>query len=50
VFNASGAVLARQDYGPFGQEILAATGMSPERFSGQTVDNEIQQAYLHARQ
>jgi RHS repeat-associated protein len=50
VFNASGAVLARQDYGPFGQEILSASGMSPERFGGQTADSEVQQAYFHARQ
>jgi RHS repeat-associated protein len=50
VFNASGAVVARQDYGPFGQEILAAPGMSPERFGGQTADSDLQQAYFHARQ
>jgi hypothetical protein len=43
VFNASGAVPARQDYGPFGQEILSASGMSPERFGGQTVDGEMRQ-------
>ena len=50
VFNASGAVLGRQDYDPFGREILSAWGVPPERFGGQTTDDEAQQAYFHARQ
>jgi RHS repeat-associated protein len=50
VFNASGAVLGRQDYDPFGREILAAMGLPPERFGGQSTDDEAQQAYFHARQ
>jgi RHS repeat-associated protein len=50
VFNASGAVLGRQDYDPFGREILAASGVPPERFGGQSTDGEVQQGYFHARQ
>jgi RHS repeat-associated protein len=50
VFNASGTVLGRQDYDPFGREILSAWGVPPERFGGQTTDGEVQQAYFHARQ
>jgi RHS repeat-associated protein len=50
VFSASGAVLGRQDYDPFGREILSAWGVPPERFGGQTADGEVQQAYFHARQ
>ena len=50
VFNASGTVVGRQDYDPFGREILSAWGVSPERFGGQTADGEVQQAYFHARQ
>jgi len=50
VFNATGTVLGRQDYDPFGREILSAWGVSPERFGGQTTDGEVQQAYFHARQ
>jgi RHS repeat-associated protein len=50
VFDASGAVLGRQDYDPFGREILAAWGVPPERFGGQSTDGEVQQGYFHARQ
>lgn len=50
VFNASGTVLGRQDYDPFGREILSAWGVPPERFGGQTTDGEVQQGYFHARQ
>jgi RHS repeat-associated protein len=50
VFNASGTVLSRQDYDPFGREILSAWGLPPEGFVGQTSDTESQQAYFHARQ
>jgi RHS repeat-associated protein len=50
VFNASGTMLGRQDYDPFGREILSAWGLPPERFGGQTVDREVQQADFHARQ
>jgi RHS repeat-associated protein len=50
VFDANGTVLGRQDYDPFGREILSAWGVPPERFGGQTTDAEIEQAYFHARQ
>ena len=50
VFDASGTVLGRHDYDPFGREILAAWGASSERFGGQSTDDEAQQAYFHARQ
>jgi RHS repeat-associated protein len=50
VFDSGGTVLGRQDYDPFGREILAAWGASSERFGGQSTDDEAQQAYFHARQ
>jgi RHS repeat-associated protein len=50
VFDSGGTVLGRQDYEPFGREILAAWGASSERFGGQSADDEAQQAYFHARQ
>jgi RHS repeat-associated protein len=50
IFNASGTVLGRQDYDPFGREILAAWGVPPEHFAGETSDSEAQQAYFHARE
>jgi RHS repeat-associated protein len=50
VFNASGTVLGRQDYDPFGREILSAWGVVSERFGGESADTETDQAYFHARQ
>ena len=49
VFDPSGAVLGRQDYAPFGAPLDAAP-QPPEQFGGQTTDDEVQQAYFHARQ
>jgi RHS repeat-associated protein len=50
VFDANGAVLGRQDYGPYGRPLFPATGLPPERFGGQPVDGEIDQGDFEARQ
>lgn len=50
VFGANGAVLGRQDYGPFGRELLPALALPVERFGGQEKDAETEQGYFHARQ
>jgi RHS repeat-associated protein len=50
VFNASGAVLGRQDYGPYGRPLFPATGLPPERFGGRPVDAEIDQGDFQARE
>ena len=50
VFDATGAVLGRQDYGPYGRPLFPATGLPPERFGGQPVDGEIEQGDFEARE
>jgi RHS repeat-associated protein len=49
VFAPNGQVLGRQDYGPFGNQLLAVPQLPAERFGGQTTDDESQQANFHAR-
>lgn len=49
VFAPTGQVLGRQDYGPFGNQLLAVPQLPAERFAGQTTDDESQQANFHAR-
>jgi RHS repeat-associated protein len=43
-------VVARQDYLPFGMEMLPGTALPPETFGGDTADTETQQGYFIARQ
>jgi len=50
VYDGSGNVLARQDYGPFGLPLLPGTQLPPEEFVGNGTDNESDQAYFNARQ
>lgn len=50
VFNANGAVLGRQDYGPYGRPLFPATSLPPERFGGRPVDAEIDQGDFQARE
>ncbi len=47
--DASGTVLARHDYFPFGEDTQLMTG-DPNRFGGQELDPESGQHYFHARQ
>ena len=49
VFDPTGGQKGRMDYGPFGRELAAAQGMSPDRFGGQETDSESNQGYFHAR-
>lgn len=50
VFDASGNVLGRQDYAPFGRELFSAQALPKERFGGNTTDGESDQGYFQARQ
>ncbi len=47
--DASGTVLARHDYFPFGEDTQLMTG-DPNRFGGQELDPESGQHHFHARQ
>ncbi len=49
VFDASGNIVGRMDYGPFGMDLNGATGMPPERFAGLTRDGEAGLDYAQAR-
>jgi RHS repeat-associated protein len=50
VFDASGAIVARADYLPYGEEVTAAGPMPAEHFTGQARDAEAGMDYFHARQ
>jgi RHS repeat-associated protein len=50
VYDASGNVLSRQDYSPFGTELLPGTALPPESFAGDISDDESNQAYFLTRQ
>ncbi|HEX5473765.1 MAG TPA: RHS repeat-associated core domain-containing protein [Vicinamibacterales bacterium] len=50
VFDASGNVLSRMDYMPFGQELFSGLFAPEARFGGQTTDEETAQGNFHARQ
>jgi RHS repeat-associated protein len=50
VFDATGAVVARADYLPYGEELAAAGPMPSEHFTGQARDGEAGMDYFHARQ
>lgn len=50
VFDASGNVLGRMDYEPFGRELFDGLFPVTEHFGGQPVDGENGQGYFHARQ
>jgi RHS repeat-associated protein len=49
VYDASGTVIARQDYTPFGTPVLTGTSMPKEAFGGNEKDDETQEMYFHAR-
>jgi RHS repeat-associated protein len=49
VFSPAGAVLARQDYEPFGRRLFTTPAMPREGFGAQAEDSETTQAYFHAR-
>jgi RHS repeat-associated protein len=49
VFNASGVVLGRMDYGPFGEELTASTGVPTNRFAELLRDGESALDYAQAR-
>jgi RHS repeat-associated protein len=49
VFDVAGAVTARADYTPFGEEVLAPGPMPAQRFTGQARDGEAGLDYFHAR-
>lgn len=50
VFAPSGAVLGRQDYVPFGMDLLAGTGLSSEpRFAHLSRDEEAGLDYARTR-
>ena len=46
VFDASGTVLGRQDYGPFGQIVFPVAAMPKEGFGAQECDDETDQSVL----
>lgn len=49
VFDATGNVLSRTDYLPFGEEVFAPTAQMPaQQFTGQARDGEAGQDYFHA--
>jgi RHS repeat-associated protein len=50
VFDASGTVVSRADYLPYGEELAAAGTMPAEHFTGQARDGEAGMDYFHARQ
>lgn len=50
VFNATGTIVSRADYLPFGEELSASGPMPAERFTGQARDGEAGMDYVHARQ
>lgn len=50
VFDASGNVVSRADYLPFGEELASSGALPSERFTGQVRDGEAGMDYLHARQ
>lgn len=50
VFDATGTVISRADYLPYGEEMFAPTGPMPaQQFTGQARDGEAGQDYFHAR-
>jgi hypothetical protein len=49
VFSPAGAVLARQDYEPFGRPLFTAAALPREGFGAQEPDDETVQSYFHAR-
>jgi len=49
VFDQTGAIKARADFRPFGEEIFASAPMPAERFTGQVRDGESASDYFHAR-
>ena len=49
VFNASGTLLARTDYLPYGEELATDGPATTEKFTGQARDAEAGQDYFHAR-
>jgi RHS repeat-associated protein len=50
VFDATGNVLGRMDYEPFGRELFKGVFPITEHFGGQSVDGESGQGFFHARQ
>lgn len=50
VFDGSGAVLTRVDYGPFGEQLAAAPGAPNEKYAGLFRDEETGLDYAQARQ
>ena len=50
VFAPDGTVLGRQDYAPFGRQLLSAPALPKEGFIGNVKDYEIEQGFFHARQ
>jgi RHS repeat-associated protein len=49
VFDASGTVLTRVDYTPFGAEVVPAAGLPDQRFAGLFRDPEAGLDYAQAR-
>ena len=49
VWDATGAMLGRHDYSPFGRSLFPAPAMPREGFGSQETDDETNQAYFHAR-
>jgi RHS repeat-associated protein len=49
VFDQSGAVVARTDYLPFGEEVFAPGALPKERFTGQERDGDAGLDYFHFR-
>jgi len=49
VFDQAGAVVARSDYGPFGEEINGGVTLPPIRFTAQERDPEAGLDYFNAR-
>lgn len=49
VFDASGTILGRSDYTPFGGELFSGQGLPPQRFAGLFRDGEAGLDYAQAR-
>ena len=49
IFDANGATVARQDYGPFGKPLFPVARQQTRGLGGQESDAETDQMYFHAR-
>jgi RHS repeat-associated protein len=49
VWDASGNMVARSDYAPFGRQLFPVPAMPKQGFGGQEADGETDEGYFHAR-